>query len=159
MIRAWRVIKERYAEEAFTGEGSRLYGSRWNRPGTRLVHASQSLSLATLEILVHLQESGPLAAYVTFQVEFPEESVTELDASVLPAHWRNSPAPRETRSLGDAWIRGRASAVLRVPSAILPTECNYLLNPAHEDFASLKVHAPQRLDVDSRVFGPSRESK
>lgn len=153
MIRAWRILKERYADDAFTGEGSRLYGSRWNRPGTRVVHASESLSLATLEILVHLQTSRPLAAYVVFDVAFPEASVTDLDVAALPDNWRGSPAPPETRGLGDAWLRDQASAVLRAPSAILPTEFNYLLNPEHEDFAGFVIRGPRPLDVDSRVFG------
>lgn len=155
MPRAFRIVKRRFAPEAFTGEGSRLNGSRWTSPGGRVVHAAESLSLATLEILVHLQSSAPLAAYVVFDVELPDRCVQDLDPASLPDDWRLHPAPPGTRALGDEWLRSARSAVLRVPSAVLPTESNFLINPGHRDFPGFTVNGPRPLDVDSRVFGRS----
>jgi RES domain-containing protein len=151
-MRVWRIIKNRYATDAFTGEGSRLNGSRWTSPGGRVIHASQSLSLATLEVLVHLQASKPLAAYVVYDIEFPDACVLAIDVDSLPDNWRDYPAPPETRSRGDAWLRNASSAVLRVPSAIVPIESNFLLNPEHSDFSGFPVRGPRPLDVDRRVF-------
>jgi RES domain-containing protein len=153
VIRAWRLLKARHVADAFTGEGARLYGSRWTSPGLRVVYASQSLSLATLEILVHLQASKPLSAYGMFDVEFPEECVEALDPTTLPTTWRAFPAPPETRTLGDAWLRNGSNAVLRVPSAITPVESNFLLNPEHEDFARFRTRGPRPYRFDSRLLG------
>jgi RES domain-containing protein len=152
VIRAWRLLKARHAADAFTGEGTRLYGSRWTSPGSRVVYASQSLSLATLEILVHLQSSKPLPSYVVFDVEFPEECIDTLDSTALPETWRDYPAPPETRAIGDEWLRRASHAVLRVPSAITPVESNFLMNPAHELFAAFRIRGPQPYQFDARLL-------
>lgn len=153
MPRAWRIIKWKYADHAFDGEGSWRYGSRWSSPGVRVAHASGSLSLATLEVLVHMQSIVPLAAYSVWTVEFREDIVKELPEDDLPGNWRTYPAPFELRALGDAWLRRESSLLLRVPSAIISHEFNYLINPAHGDFSKLQISGPKSLDVDPRVFG------
>jgi RES domain-containing protein len=152
MLKAWRIAKAKHAGTAFDGEGARLYGSRWSTPGTRIAFASESLSLATLEVLVHLQKSAPLGAYVVLTVEFPEELVKDLDRSLLPANWRDFPAPVPVRQIGDEWIRSGSSVLLRVPSVIIAHEHNYLINPFHSDFSKLATGGPAPLDIDPRVF-------
>jgi RES domain-containing protein len=151
-VRAYRVLKAKYAAAAFDGEGARLYGGRWNSPGVGVVYASESLSLAVLEILVDLQTNAPLPSYVSFTVEVPEAVIEELPAAALPADWREFPAPPAVQALGDAWVARGSSAALRVPSAVLATAHNYLLNPAHPNFARLTITGPEPLDVDPRVF-------
>ncbi|HJZ90816.1 MAG TPA: RES domain-containing protein [Gemmataceae bacterium] len=151
-VRAYRVVKAKYAATAFDGEGARLYGGRWNSPGVRVVYVSESLSLSVLEILVHLQTNVLLSSYVTFAVELPETVIEELPTAALPADWREFPAPPAVRALGDAWVARGSSAALRVPSAVLAMEHNYLLNPAHAEFVRLAVSGPEPLDVDARVF-------
>ena len=151
MIRAWRVIKSRYAAHALDGEGSRLYGSRWSSPGLRVVHASQSLALAILEVVVHLQASTPLSAYVSYEMEFDERLVRDLPVSDLPAEWRKSPPAPDLQRFGDAWLHEASSAVLRVPSAVLPTERKDLINPEHPDFQHITVDGPIPLEIDPRL--------
>lgn len=153
---AWRITKAKHATNAFDGEGARLYGSRWSTPGTRMAFASESLSLATLEIVVHLQNSSPLASYVVFTVEFPEDLVRDLDLRLLPKNWRSFPAPQQTREIGDDWIKSNSGVLLRVPSAIVTHEHNFLINPAHHDFPKLIFHGPLSFDVDARVFAPGK---
>ena len=153
MVRAWRIVKTRYADHAFTGEGARLYGGRWTSPGVRAVYTSSSLSLATLEILVHLQGSGPLVSYSVCSVDFPEALLEDLDAGALPKNWREYPAPVELQKLGDAWIRGGSSVVLRVPSVVVPWEHNYLLNPVHPDFPTLQFSRLEPFDMEPRLVG------
>jgi RES domain-containing protein len=153
MPRAWRIVKAKYAEHAFTGEGARLYGGRWTSPGVRAVYVSSSLSLATLEVLVHLSNSGPLVSYSVYTVDFPEDLVEELDRGKLPENWRVYPAPVELQRLGDRWIRGESSVVLKVPSVIVPDEHNYLMNPRHTDFSKLSFSQPEPFDADPRLFG------
>ncbi|OGF97915.1 MAG: hypothetical protein A2Z06_03920 [Candidatus Glassbacteria bacterium RBG_16_58_8] len=153
MPRAWRIIKNRYAAHAFDGEGSRLYGSRWTSPGIRVVHASESLSLAVLEVLVHLQTSAPLVSYSVYTVDFPEDLVEELDKKILPENWRDYPAPTVLRAHGDAWVRRKSSVLIRVPSVVIIHEFNFLINPSHKDFNRLEISRPKPLDFDPRFFG------
>src|SRR5437016_5587186 len=154
MPRAWRIIKRNYAHHAFDGEGSRLYGSRWTSPGHPIAFAAETLSLAVLEVLVHLQSSAPLADYVTFTVDFSARLVEDLDPAILPIHWRDYPAPPAVRTLGDAWVRRSSSCLLRVPSTIIPHEHNVVINSAHSHFAQLLIKGPISLDLDPLVFRP-----
>lgn len=152
MIRAWRVVKSKHATHAFDSEGSRLHGSRWNSAGVKVVHVSETLSLAILEILVHLQNSAPLPHYVVFSVEFDASLLERVEMSALPADWRASPPPSALQQTGDLWVRRGPSAVLEVPSALIPHERNFLLNPSHADFKRVVISAQMPLDVDVRVF-------
>ena len=152
MIRAWRVVKLKHVSHAFDGEGSKLFGSRWNHPGIKMVHVSGTLSLAILEVLVHLQTSAPLPNYVVFHLEFGEALVERVEVSGLPPDWRASPPPSAVRQIGDLWIQRASSAVLEVPSALIPHERNYLLNPSHPDFTRIEIGAQMPLDIASRIF-------
>lgn len=151
MIHAWRLVKTRFASSAFDGEGARLYGGRWSSPGTVVAYASESIALATLEVLVHLQESKVLPTYSLVGVSFPAELVTTVDPGTLPAAWRSSPAPSELRAIGDQWVREGRSAVLRVPSAVIPSAGNFLINPGHPDAGRVVVDAPEPFELDRRL--------
>lgn len=152
MPQAWRITKEKYAAKAFDGEGARLQGGRWSSAGTRIVYTAGSQPLAILEILVHLQQIEVLSSYVVFDVVFPEKFVETLDPGSLPKNWRVSPAPPATLAIGDDWIKKSASAVLRVPSVIVPSEYNFLINPAHSAFGGITIGAAKPLDVDARLL-------
>ncbi len=152
MIRAWRIVKAKHATHAFDGEGARLYGSRWNNPGVRIVHVSATLSLATLELIGHLQGSALLSHYVAFFAEFYASLVERIDIAGLPADWRGSPPPATVRQIGDMWVRRASSPVLEVPSALIPHESNYLLNPSHAEFSRIVLSTQLPLDVDPRVL-------
>ncbi len=151
--RVWRICKRRYARHAFDGEGARLYGSRWTSPGLRVTFGSETLSLATLEVLVHLGTSAPLAAYCVFTVDIPGDLIESIGPDALPAGWRSSPPPASLRTVGDAWLREGRSAVLMVPSSIIPHEHNFLINPEHGRFRRLAIGGPEPLDIDPRVMG------
>ena len=136
---AWRITKQKHAKSAFTGEGARLYGGRWNSPGTAMIYTAQSQSLAVLEVLVHLDSPELLKKYLLFEVAVDEAYVDELDPSKLPRNWKADPAPSKVQTIGDDWAAGGASAVLRVPSTLVPGESNFLLNPRHPDFRKLRI--------------------
>ena len=150
MIRSWRIVKARHAANAFDGEGARLLGGRWNSPGRRVVYTAENAALAALEMLVHLGRMTILPAYVVIRCDFDEKLVTEVGK--LPADWRKYPAPPALPAIGDAWLASGKSAVLRVPSAIVPGENNYLLNPAHPKFARIAIGAPERFELDTRLL-------
>jgi RES domain-containing protein len=151
MIVASRITKAAHATSAFDGEGARRAGGRWNTAGHRMVYTSASAALAALEIVVNVRRSHLLVSYVLFTCEFPEAIVEQLAAEDLPAHWRSSPVPPETQSIGDAWLRSRRSAVLKVPSAVIETDSNFLLNPEHPDFGLIRVSKPQPFFFDARL--------
>ena len=153
-VRAWRIVKAKHAATAFSGDGAKRYGGRWNTPGGAVVYVAGSMSLAMLEMLVHLQAQELLKRYVLFEVAFDEELVTGIAPRDLPKSWRKNPPPRAAQRLGDAWLAGEVSAVLRVPSAVAPAEWNYLLNPAHRDFARITIGSKQPARFDPRLIKP-----
>jgi RES domain-containing protein len=153
VLTAWRLVKSRHADTAFDGEGARLYGGRWNSPGSRVAYAADSIALAALEVLAHLQSTAILQAYSLATIQIPERLVQGLDARELPKTWRRFPSPSENQAIGDAWLARGQSLVLRVPSAIIPSASNYLINPAHPDFASVLIERPERFTFDPRLLG------
>jgi RES domain-containing protein len=152
LITAWRLVKARYAAAAFDGEGARLHGGRWNSPGTRVAYASDSIALAALEVLAHLQSTVVLQAYSLASLRFPEEGVEVLQPRSLPARWRRFPSPPENQAIGDQWVAQGRSLILRVPSAIIPTAANFLINPSHPDFGKIVIERPERFAFDPRLL-------
>ncbi len=146
-----RLVKTRFAADPFDGEGARLFGGRWNHPGVRCAYASDTAALAILEVLVHLQRTGQLEHYAICRATFDDALVSRLPARDLPSDWRTFPAPASTRGLGDRWIAQGLGAVLRVPSMIVPTESNFLLNPAHPDFSKIRVLPVEPFALDARL--------
>jgi RES domain-containing protein len=150
-LTVWRIVNHKHEKTAFTGEGARLYGGRWNSPGTPMVYAAQSQSLAILEMLVHLDSPELLKKYVLFGVEIDADLITALDWSLLPKDWQANPVPANVQAVGDAWIASRSSLALSVPSALVPGECNFLLNPLHPKFSKLKIRKPVPFQFDPRL--------
>lgn len=150
-IVAWRLVRRERADDAFSGEGARLFGGRWNSPGTAVVYASGSLALAALETLVHINPQLPMD-YVAFRVEF-DSALIETEDKMLPVTWRHHPPPPAAQQIGDAWTRAARTAVLSLPSALVPVERNFLLNPRHADFSRIRVGAPEPFDFDRRLPG------
>ena len=153
MIEAVRIVEARFGATAFDGEGARRHGGRWNSPGTPMVYLSQSLSLACLEILVHLHSAVILSRrFVAIRVRLPERVVETAAASQIPSAWRSRRATLATRLLGDLWFHTRRSAALSVPSVVVPAERNYLLNPAHHDFRLVRIGSPEKFHFDPRLI-------
>ncbi len=151
MTTGWRIEKTRHVDESFTGEGARLFGGRWNHKGTPVVYLSDSLALSALEKFVHMGKAASALSLVAIEVVIPEGvAVDALPA--LPANWREEPPPDETKDLGTGWVQGGAAAVLRVPSAIIPNENNFVINPRHPDFGRLEIKKPQPFSFDPRMW-------
>jgi len=147
----WRIVPAERAADAFVGEGAKRFGGRWNSPGVAVIYGSQHKSLAALEQLVH---HNPRAAnrFKVFRFQFPDSLIEPLPSRNLPADWRHEPPPASTQQLGDAWARELRSAVLAVPSIIVPEELNFLLNPAHHDFKKITVGKPEDFAFDARLL-------
>lgn len=149
----WRLCRQRYASHPLDGEGARLYGGRWNYLGTSVVYTAETLALAALETLVHLDPDLAPTDLVAIPIELPANiRVEEIIVAELPPNWRSTPALETLQEIGTAWVRRASSLVLRVPSAVIPQEHNYLVNPAHMDQSRLKVGRPQPFSFDPRLL-------
>jgi RES domain-containing protein len=149
-MEAWRITRARKPADAFSGEGARLFGGRWNSSGIRLVYSASSRSLAILEVLAHLTRSAPLNNYVLYRVECDDSLVQIL--SDPPPGWDSEPPTVASQSVGDAWVRSAARPVLSVPSTIVPQERNYMLNPAHSEFSRIVIGRPVVYRIDPRLL-------
>ncbi|WP_345817652.1 RES family NAD+ phosphorylase (plasmid) [Paraburkholderia sp. PREW-6R] len=149
-LTVWRVVTARYADNAFSGEGARLYGGRWNPKGVALIYTAQTQSLALLEMLV--QDSPLRARYVMIPAQIPEILIERVDATDLPPDWRDLSARTELQQIGARWAQKLTSAVLAVPSAVVPAEANYLLNPGHPDFSQIAIGRRDEWETDPRLL-------
>lgn len=149
-MRVWRLIAERHAATALTGEGASRFGGRWNPVGTRMVYTADSLALATLELSVHLL--GARASYLAIQFEIPTRSIEQLGLDRLPGPWRTGePA---TQALGDSWVTDARTLALSVPSALVDArsgERNVLINPLHPELDQITELQRFTVDLDERL--------
>lgn len=146
MISAWRVVKSNYARSAMDGEGARRFPGRWNAEGVPMVYLADSLAVAALEILVHVEHAEFMPRFVSIEIEIPEALVSDADAGI------DGMDPMEAREAGTRWMEGEASAVLQVPSVVIPRARLYLVNPRHPDAAELKIGTPEPFEFDPRLL-------
>ena len=150
-MQVWRLCRRKYS--VFDGEGARLAGGRWNRRGTAVVYTSATLSLAVLEYFVNLPRAVAPQDLVSIAAEVPDDlPVTVVEESGLPRGWRRYPAPEALAEIGSRWAQQRATPVLAVPSAVVPREWNYLLNPGHPLFARIQIGKPEPVNLDPRMW-------
>ena len=150
-MRSWRLCRRAHA--APDGEGARRHGGRWNRRGTAIVYTSASASLAAVEYFVHLDpEDAPSDLILVPSDISPSLVIRELRDEELPSKWRSLPAPDALAQIGTEWARELESAVLSVPSAVVPVERNYLLNPAHPDFRKIVFGRARPFSFDPRMW-------
>lgn len=134
-----------------SGDGARLFSGRWNEAGVAMVYTATSLALAAMEMFVHLDPSMAPDDLVSVEIAAPDDlAVEEVGLSALPKRWRATEV--ETAAMGTAWVRSGRTALLRVPSAVIEGEWNVLLNPAHVEFARVKVVATRAFCFDERMF-------
>lgn len=150
-MRAFRIVKKAHALTAFTGEGARAYGGRWNYPGIPMVYAAHTRALAALESLAHYGGAERRMAFVTFAIEVPDPLAIYLDAAALPRDWRGGEPGASTQRLGSEWQLSGNSAALVVPSVLVPQEFCVLLNPDHSDIDRIMVSYPEPFEFDARL--------
>lgn len=149
---AWRIDSAKRADAAFSGVGASIAGGRWNPAGIHVVYASQHLATASLEKFIHLPKPVPARMrFVQFEIQFNGASVHRPAREDLPPNWREEPAPAATQQFGLEWFLSGKSCILAAPSAIIPDEENYVINPAHRDFAKLTISRPAPFAYDPRL--------
>ena len=151
-MRLWRICRKAHAAVAFSGEGARLYGGRWNSQGVTVVYTSPSLALAAVETFVHLEPNLQPDDLVSIEAEIPDDIATARpDLRALPRRWYEL-RDESLRTSGDRWIRAGETIALHVPSAAIRGEWNMLLNPEHSDFRKLKIEKSKPFEFDLRMF-------
>ena len=159
-MRVWRICKADHAAAAFTGEGAILYAGRWHRMGTPIVYTSESRALAALEQLVHLHRNRLPPRFVCFAVDVPDAlAMAEVRVQDLPDGWHRHPAPPELPEIGTRWAAAAETVCLKVPSAVVPGEHNFLLNPRHDHFRRLRIGAPEPFEFDERLVSRSHPER
>ena len=149
----WRLCRQEHAAPPLDGEGARLYGGRWNVPGTAVAYTAGTLALAALEILIHMDLDVAPKDLVSIPIEVPDGlRIEEVRTGSLPTNWRKTPAPIQLQQVGTEWCQRATSLLLRVPSVIIPEEYNYLVNPIHPDLGQLTRHKPRPFTFDPRLF-------
>jgi RES domain-containing protein len=153
ILTGWRILPADKAATAFDGEGARIYGGRWNPVGVPMVYASEHLSLAALEVRVHIEKTTMRKRYKCFAFRFDDRLIEVFPARNLPKNWMQEPPPPSLQQLGSEWVQSQRSVILAVPSVIIPAERNLLINPNHRDFPKLKIQPPTDFAFDQRLFG------
>jgi RES domain-containing protein len=153
-MRIWRLCRREHAVDPLSGRGGLYAAGRWHPRGRRIVYASSTRSLAALEVLVHVDKDLIPADLVSLEIEIPEGlEIERIDGRTLPSDWRAYLAPAALQKLGVEWLDRGESAVLEVPSAVIPQESNYLLNPAHETARKIRVVRTEEFVLDPRLLG------
>ncbi|MCF2491410.1 RES family NAD+ phosphorylase [Dyadobacter sp. CY347] len=143
----FRITRTIYKDD-LTGIGAFHYGGRWNSPGRPMLYASSHRSLSMLEVLVHSSRSTPPPDYVIV-VLFVPDSIKSLSAYTVQ-DWQQD--PQWSKSIGDEWLEDNKSLLLRVPSVVVTSEYNYLINTAHPDASEIKVVQVEPFEFDKRLF-------
>jgi RES domain-containing protein len=150
-VRVWRVVPT--GHQAFDGEGTRQFGSRWVPKGLPAVYTSATLSLAALELFVHTDPDLAPADLLAISGDIPDDLIVqELPPADLPRTWREIPAPAELQELGRSWIVQGKAVILSVPSVVVPTERNYVLNPAHAGYKRIQIGEAYGFSFDPRMW-------
>lgn len=153
----WRIATDTkdYEADDMSGTGAKNTGGRWNEKGVALVYASTSRALSCLETIVHFNAGGlPLNRYLV-EIEIPDDvwAVAQIEtAASVPVGWDAEPCGRASISFGTDWVNGKTTALLHIPSVIVPEEYNVLINPAHTDAARCKARKVRKWTYDPRLI-------
>ena len=146
----YRISNEQFRND-ISGNGAAINGSRWNSAGIRLLYASQFISLSILESLVHLRQNYIPASQYLLHIEIPDSNeIQEISFKKIKHNWRQE--IQYTQWIGDQFIKNNESLMLKVPSAVVPQEHNFLINPLHKDFKKVKIISTELLNLDKRLL-------
>lgn len=151
-MRIFRLCRRSFARNPLDGRGGLFASGRWHTSRRLVSYASESLALASLEMLVHCDPDLLPTDLVAIEIDVPERLMLDVLGVVdLPRAWRRYPAPPSLQRLGNAWLDAASGCLLRVPSVIVPSESNFLINPAHPDVRQLRVVKRRAFRFDARL--------
>lgn len=146
----WRICQEKHRNTAFSGVGGLYVSGRWHPKGYKVVYTAESLALATLEVFVHIESARiPL---ITIRAHIPKGvGIEKVNIQNLPSNWQEVDAYPKLQKIGENWLTNGNTPILKFPSAIVPVEFNYLINPEHRDF-KLNLEPPMSFKFDQRMW-------
>lgn len=145
----YRLSKSVYAND-LSGKGAELVGGRWNSRGNAILYTSQSIALCVTEIAVHVPLGILPKDYDLIHIEIPDDNILEVKR--LPKDWQTFPHADSTQKIGDKFLKDKKYLVLKVPSAAVQGEFNFLVNPRHPDFDKVKIKKKEKFSFDERLF-------
>jgi RES domain-containing protein len=147
----FRLSKSKFSND-LSGRGAERSGGRWNSKGTAVIYTGESRALCTTEIAVHTPLGNIPTDYEIISIEIPNALISELDITALPGDWKSFPHQHFTQKIGDKFVLDNIYLVLKVPSAVVPGDFNFLINPHHKDISSVKILAIESFEFDERLF-------
>lgn len=150
MAIAYRITKTKYATD-HSGQGAALYGGRWNSKSIAMLYASEYISLATLEVLANASNIQMKESFSLITYDIPDSLILHLDKSTLPASWKDYPLSSATREIGDSFIEDGKYMAMKVPSALITLEHNYLIHAGHKEIKRLKILVTTTFQFDERL--------
>ena len=151
-MRVFRLAKQKYSDD-LSGIGAKLTGGRWNNKGTKILYTSDSRALCTAEIAVHMPVGLIPKDYFLITLEMPDKiSLTQIDSKSLPKKWMDFPYSSITQKIGEDFISKGEFLILKVPSAVVQGDYNYLINPFHKDFDKVRLISKEKFNFDERLF-------
>jgi len=149
-MRVYRITLSKWANKLVASG----YPGRWNSKGVFMIYSSNSRALASLENLVHRSGEGLNHQFSTIVIEVPEDlNIRQVELKDLPKNWYKYENYTMTQKIGDEWIESGSTCLLKVPSAIIKMECNYLINPNHLDFKKIQIIQTEKFEFDPRLKG------
>jgi RES domain-containing protein len=149
-LKVWRIAKPGHERASANG------AQRWNGEGAPVIYAAQSRALAVLEMLGHLEGGELFEAYVIVEIGLDTSMVERVEMSSLPDNWRADPPPAQLKQFGDEWIKRAECPVLRVPSALIPEENNFIVNTDHPEFRGMHFGKPIPFKFDRSLIKDRR---
>lgn len=144
----YRICLEKWSHELKASDA----GGRWNSKGKLVIYTAASRALACLENIIHRSGEGLNNSFKVLTIDIPDTiKFSEVNISTLSKNWYEFSNYSYCRNIGDKWIENCETLILKVPSAIIPAESNYLINPAHRDFKKVKIVSSENFNFDPRV--------
>jgi RES domain-containing protein len=151
-MKLFRLTKKKYATE-LSGIGAAKFGNRWNSKGTEMLYTAESRALAMAEVLVHLNFATLPSDFLMMEIQVAENiTIEKVELKGLPTYWNEHPPNVVTQKIGDTFINANSNCILKVPSAVVQGDFNYLLNPHHTDFKKVKIVGVSAFPFDKRLL-------
>ncbi len=147
----YRLSRKQYAKD-LSGKGAEIAGGRWNSKGFAMIYTAESRALCTTEVAVHVPLGMIPKDYQMISIEIPDNLISNFDFQQLPEKWNSIPANRSTQEIGNKFIQENEFLVLKVPSAVVEGDFNYLINPLHEKMNTIKIIEIKDYNFDKRLF-------
>jgi len=145
----YRITGKKHSDD-LSGTGAAMYGGRWNKKSTPVLYTGESKEIALLETIVHtLPMIFPELDIIT--LEIPDDSITTIGIEDLPANWTLYPAPTILAEIGKNWVNHTNTIALKVPSCIIHSAHNLILNCRHKEFSRIKLIDKRNFKFDSRL--------